>query len=271
MADPQHCRSGFRRDPGPAPVRVGNADIAPLSMEEVIEHVESFLTSGAEPSPLLIFTANIQHIAELRSSLDFRRAYAFAGLVVPDGWPVAALVGRRHGRRQQRVTGSDLLPALCEMSSRADHRVGFLGGRQGSAPAAAQRMMEAWPALQVVLVEDAPRGFDLDTEKLQVVLERVRRARPDVLFVGLGTPKQELFLAQNRTELGARVAVGVGAAIDFAAGAVPRAPRVLRRLGLEWLYRIAHEPVRLFPRYVKAFGPFLAAAARGDRAPVEDP
>ncbi len=116
---------------------------------------------------------------------------------------------------------------------------------------AAQNIEERWPAVHVVGAYSPPLGFEKDSQQNQIIVKMIAAARPDVLVVGLGAPKQELWVHAHRDQVSAPVALCVGAAIDFLAGEKPRAPRWMRRIGIEWLHRMVSEPRRLAIRYLR--------------------
>lgn len=178
-----------------------------------------------------------------------------------DGMPMV-WASRLSGKAlPERVAGSDLIFALCEMAARRGFGVFFLGGAAGVAEAAAARLSERYPGLRVVGVESPPFG-PMAEEDEQALLARVRSTRPDLLIAAFSQPRGERWIAAHHRETGAAVNVQMGAALDFAAGRVRRAPSWLRRSGLEWAFRLALEPRRLAGRYLKN-AVFLAHALIG--------
>jgi len=151
-----------------------------------------------------------------------------------------------------RVTGSDLVPALFQSTAeRGPLRVFLLGAASGVGERAAANVARQWPQVEIVGVYSPPLGFERSEAENAEILDRIRQARPDVLVVGLGAPKQELWVHQHRDQIAAPVALCVGATIDFLAGEKKRAPRWMQRAGLEWLHRMASEPRRLVRRYAR--------------------
>jgi N-acetylglucosaminyldiphosphoundecaprenol N-acetyl-beta-D-mannosaminyltransferase len=251
-AQPERSTPPWRR------VRVGRAKIDCLSYDQAVAAVcEVARVHGRRE---YVVTPNIQHVAMLRRGGEFEQAYDDAALVLPDGFPVALTLRALTGRKQSRVTGADLLPGICRAAAKNGLTIGLLGGRPGAAEEAAWRLTADYPGLNVTLVEEAPYGFDAAQDSLDRVLDHVADRDPDILFVGLGAPKGELFLQRHRDRLGNGIALSVGAAIDFAAGVVDRAPAGWQRLGFEWLYRIVQEPRRLMRRYAVAAPLFVLAA-----------
>jgi N-acetylglucosaminyldiphosphoundecaprenol N-acetyl-beta-D-mannosaminyltransferase len=165
-----------------------------------------------------------------------------------------------------------LAPALFDAT--ADGRgmsVFLLGAGPGVAERAARRIVERWPNVAVVGTYSPPLGFERDDRENDKIVELVNQARPDVLVVGLGAPKQELWIARHRGQLQAKTALCIGATIDFLAGEKSRAPRWMQRCGLEWLHRLSSEPKRLFRRYAhdaRVFPRLVWNEWRGAAAPV---
>jgi len=230
--------------------RLGAAVVSSLSFSEAVNVICELAAS--ESGGKLIVTPNIQHIAELERNAEFRAAYSEASLALADGWPIVVATRLLGTPCLERVSGSDLLPAVSTAAANRGLTVGLVGGQPGAAPKAAAKLGDDRPGLRVAVVHEAPLGFDRTPESTQDVLAAVGSAGPDILFLGLGAPRQEIFALRHRDQLGARVIVCVGAAIDFIAGVRPRAPKVVRKLGLEWLFRILIEPKRLGPRYASA-------------------
>jgi N-acetylglucosaminyldiphosphoundecaprenol N-acetyl-beta-D-mannosaminyltransferase len=166
------------------------------------------------------------------------------------------------------VSGSDLVEPLAERAAARGWRVYLLGGGTGVAADAAARLQARFPRVNVVGV-DAPRiGADGSDGDAGAALARLRAANPDLVMVALGAPKQELWIHRHREALAPAVAVGVGGSLDFIAGRVRRAPRWASRAGLEWAWRLAREPRRLWRRYLVddlRFGPILVRELRARR------
>jgi N-acetylglucosaminyldiphosphoundecaprenol N-acetyl-beta-D-mannosaminyltransferase len=244
-------------------VAVGGASVHCIDEAAAIETLVDAAVRGNRP--WLVVTPNIQHVALLETDAQLRDCFARADLVLADGWPVVKAVRMLGGARVQRITGADLFPALCERAAARQLRIGIVGGMDGAAAAAAGALRRRFPGLQVVLTLEPPWGFESDGHRLRDVLATVREAELDILFLALGTPKQENFAARHLDEMAAGVTLCVGAAVDFVAGRQRRAPYVLRRFGLEWAYRAVHQPRRLIPRYARS-APVFARVVLRDRA-----
>jgi N-acetylglucosaminyldiphosphoundecaprenol N-acetyl-beta-D-mannosaminyltransferase len=226
-----------------------------VRMHEAVEQLLAWVTRPDGRCHYVV-TPNVDHAVMFQERADLRRAYADASLVLADGFPV--LVAARILRRgiPERVPGSDLVPALfetvtCDMNAVAGLRVFLLGAAPGVADVAAGKITTRWPAVSVVGTYSPPLGFEKDTAENERILKRIASAKPDVLVIGLGAPKQELWAHAHRDRIAAPVALCVGATIDFLAGEKPRAPMWMRRVGLEWLHRLVSEPRRLARRYLR--------------------
>jgi N-acetylglucosaminyldiphosphoundecaprenol N-acetyl-beta-D-mannosaminyltransferase len=167
----------------------------------------------------------------------------------------------QHRHLPERVTGADLVPALSARAAAVGHRVFLLGGEPGVAEAAARRLQASFPTLHIA-ASGAPRFQELTADDTTAMIERVRKARADLLFLACSQPLGEHWLADHHEHLGVPVCVQVGAAIDFAAGRLSRAPRCLQRAGLEWAYRLFQEPQRLAGRYFRNWSYFLQSLRR---------
>jgi N-acetylglucosaminyldiphosphoundecaprenol N-acetyl-beta-D-mannosaminyltransferase len=169
------------------------------------------------------------------------------GLVEPDGMPLVWL-GRAGGRPVERVCGPDFMPALIERGIADARSHFFYGGAPGVPEELAERLAARYPSLRVAGTLSPPfRPLSADEEA--AIVSTINAARPDYVWVGLGTPKQDLWIASNRPRLNASALLAVGAAFDLLAGRRRRAPRWMQRTGTEWIYRLATEPRRLGTRY----------------------
>jgi N-acetylglucosaminyldiphosphoundecaprenol N-acetyl-beta-D-mannosaminyltransferase len=196
-----------------------------------------------------VCVSNVHSVMEARRDESLRAVFNAAGLAVPDGMPLV-WVGRLRGRHAvRRVYGPDLTLQLCERAARRGFTCFFYGGGPGVAGRLAEALSRRFPGLRVVGAE-APPFRPLTTEEDEEAVRRINAASPDVVFVGLGCPKQERWMAEHRERLHAPVLLGVGAAFDFHTGLVPQAPRWMMGAGLEWLFRLSQEPRRLWRRYL---------------------
>jgi N-acetylglucosaminyldiphosphoundecaprenol N-acetyl-beta-D-mannosaminyltransferase len=221
--------------------------ISRVTMRDAVDQVLGWCDAPRGDVCRYIVTPNVDHAVMFQHRGDLRAAYGGASLVLADGAPIV-LASRLVGKPlPQRVAGSDLVPQL--LQSGKPLRVFLLGAAAGVADVAARRIWREWPMVQVVGTYSPPLGFEHDAVENTRALIRVADAAPDLVIVGFGAPKQELWVHRHRRELGAKVAVCAGATIDFLAGQRRRSPVWMRRAGLEWLHRVAAEPRRLAARY----------------------
>lgn len=230
-------------------VRLFGIEIDPLAKSAAAGRLMGWVGEEAARCRVVV-TPNTDHVVQLRSGGPLRLAYAGADLIVADGMPVV-VASRLLGRPlPERVTGADLVPAVFDLATAERPLKAYLfGAGPGVADRAARQVERRWPHVTVVGTACPPIGFEKDAAENARQLAAINAAAPDVLVIGLGAPKQELWAHNHRHELKVKVAFCVGATIDFLAGEKPRAPVWMQRAGLEWLHRLASEPRRLFRRY----------------------
>jgi len=229
-------------------VRLFGIDLDPVHLEEAARRVIALAKDGG-PCRYVV-TPNVDHVLIFQRTEGLRVAYSEAALVIADGLPLV-LAAQLFGRPvPERVAGSDLVPAVfANASERAPLRVFLLGAGPGVAERAARRIQDRWKGVHVVGTYSPPFGFERDPVENQRILANIEAARVELLIVGLGAPKQELWVHAHRRDIAASAALCVGATIDFLAGEKSRAPAWMRRTGLEWVHRMSTEPRRLVPRY----------------------
>jgi len=206
--------------------------------------------------------AAVHSLMMARDDDEMRGALTRATLTLPDGAPVVWAARMLGEDLPRRVYGPELMRRFCERSAQAGHRVWLYGGRdQGALVQLALNLRRRHPGIRIVGGYSPPFG-PLSGEEEDGIARQINAARPDVLWVGIGAPKQEKWMARMRPRLGVPVMCGVGAAFDFHAGRVSQAPPWMQERGLEWTYRIAQEPRRLLPRYMRTNPRFMLAFAR---------
>ena len=196
-----------------------------------------------------------------RRDRKLRAAHEAAYLVCADGRPLYWLGRLRGAAGIRQVPGIDSVEEVCRGGVAEGWRHYFLGGGEGVAAALAETMIAKVPGLQVAGVETPPFRA-LTPDEVAAMRTRIRASGAQVVWIGLGTPKQELFMAEHAPHLPGTVAMGVGAAFDVLTGRIPRAPVWLRRIGFEWLYRLVREPRRLAWRYTSTIPPFVFLVIR---------
>jgi N-acetylglucosaminyldiphosphoundecaprenol N-acetyl-beta-D-mannosaminyltransferase len=231
---------------------------APLTRAQAGEAVFGLVEVG---QPSFFITANTHYAMLTKENPDLETINAQAAFVLADGAPPVWASRWKKTPLPERVAGSDLIFDLCERAERGGYRVFLLGGAEGVADEAAEALHRCFPDLQIAGTASPPFR-ELNTEEHAELLDRVRAARPDLLFVAFGQPKGELWIARHFQSLSIPVCVQIGASLDFVAGRVRRAPLHLQRLGLEWAYRMWLEPSRLAPRYARNALFLLSMVAR---------
>jgi N-acetylglucosaminyldiphosphoundecaprenol N-acetyl-beta-D-mannosaminyltransferase len=218
-----------------------------VTFDEAVEAIRNLVVTDRGGA---VFTPNVDHFVLANDDHAFRRAYADVELSVADGMPVvwaSHLLGKAV---PEKISGSDLVPRVLGLAEAEGFSVYLLGGGPGVAELAAKRLLASHPRLIIAGVA-APRvDMREPLAARESIHAAIRAAAPHIVLVCFGAPKQELFIHEARQVLGSAVLLGVGAAIDFIAGTVRRAPRWISAMGLEWAYRLACEPTRLWRRYL---------------------
>lgn len=244
-------------------VSVDELSFDKVTMKEAVRRIVRM--AKRRDRPRYVCTGNLDHLVIAERDPEFKSAYRKADLVVADGAPVVWLsrIAPRAagGPLPERVAGSDLFWEIARVSGEQNLRLFFLGGVPGAAAKAAEVVERRHPGARVAGTYCPPFETFESPEEQARIRRIVRRAAPDVLLVAFGAPKQEKWIAANKELLGVPVAIGVGGSFEMAAGVRSRAPLWLQKSGLEWLYRFAQEPKRLFQRYFVDDLPYLAGAA----------
>jgi N-acetylglucosaminyldiphosphoundecaprenol N-acetyl-beta-D-mannosaminyltransferase len=220
-----------------------------LNMEETLNRLENFILIGrAFQKSHHIVTVNTDFIVKSRKDPELCSLLQTTDLATADGMPLVWSARLLGVPLQERVAGADLVPALTGRAAKKGFSVYFLGAAPGIAEKAAAILKQRFQDLRIVGIQSPMYQVGEDMEP--VVLNKIRQASPDILFVAFGNPKQEKWIERYRSELKVPVMMGVGGSLDFIAGKTKRAPKWMQRIGLEWLHRLLHEPRRLFRRYL---------------------
>jgi N-acetylglucosaminyldiphosphoundecaprenol N-acetyl-beta-D-mannosaminyltransferase len=207
-----------------------------------------------------VCTVNLDFVVSAQRNREVTGVLQNSDLNVPDGAPVAWLA-RLLGHRVPRVAGADMVPLIAGRAAERGFRVFFLGGEGSAAEESARRLSIRYPSLQVAGWYEPPRAALEDLPSAEIV-RLIRDSDAAIVLVGLGHPKQERWIAQNRAELGSSVAIGVGGCFDFISARRRRAPLWVQASGMEWLFRLCQEPRRLSGRYAKDAAWLLVLTAR---------
>lgn len=244
------------RLPEPHSFRVVDVTINAAPFDDVLSRVLAAPDTGER---LSVHFATAHTIVEAHDDPRLRAALA-AGLVEPDGMPLVWL-GRRAGLPVERVCGPDFLPALVKGGIPDGRTHYFFGGAPGVPESLAVRLAAQFPGMRVAGTMSPPFR-SLSHEEDDAIVEQINEAAPDYVWVGLGSPKQDIWVAEHRSRLHASTLLAVGAAFDFHAGIHRRAPSWMQRTGTEWVYRLASEPRRLAGRYTRVNVRFLGLVLR---------
>jgi N-acetylglucosaminyldiphosphoundecaprenol N-acetyl-beta-D-mannosaminyltransferase len=246
----------------PPRIRIGGLPIDPLTFDGAIDAVDELVKARTGGS---VFTPNVDHIVQFEENAELRRAYEKATLSLVDGMPVVWASRLLGTPLPEKISGSDLLMPLVHRAAARGWRVFLLGGADGAAVAAKAEMERLAPGVNVVGTLSPRIDLSQPPSARAAVVEAIRATQPDIIFVAFGAPKQELFIAEVQDALTPAVMLGIGASIDFVAGLIPRAPVWMAKSGLEWLYRLAREPRRLWRRYLVRDPKFALILARSFR------
>jgi N-acetylglucosaminyldiphosphoundecaprenol N-acetyl-beta-D-mannosaminyltransferase len=234
------------------PIAILGVPFDNVTAAETIETIERMVASR---QPHYFVTANVDFLVQAQEDIELRRILFDAHLVLCDGTPLFWASRLLGNPLPERVAGADLVPLLLRAAAEKGYRVFLLGATPESATQAVQNLKKLHPNLIIADHYSPPfnKLLEMDHEEIK---QRIVAAKPDLLFVSLGCPKQEKWISMHYRSLGVPVCAGVGATIDFLAGTVKRAPVWIQRIGAEWAYRLAQEPRRLFKRYFKDFWVF---------------
>jgi N-acetylglucosaminyldiphosphoundecaprenol N-acetyl-beta-D-mannosaminyltransferase len=227
-------------------VDVLGVKVSAIRMWDALAAIDGWIMRGERQ---YVCVTGVHGVMESQRDQALRRIHNAAGLVTPDGMPLVWLCRWRGFRHVERVYGPDLMLACCERSVSPEYRHFFYGGAPGVAERLAERLRARFPGLKVAGTYSPPFRPATASEREAVVRE-INGTQPDIVWVGLSTPKQERWMAAHVKRLTAPVLIGVGAAFDFHAGVKRQAPRWIQRSGLEWAFRMMSEPRRLGPRYL---------------------
>ena len=252
-------------------INVLGARVSALNINSAVSLIEEWLRSPQ--TGRYVWMAGVHGVMEGHWDSEVRRAHNAADAALPDGMPLA-WIGHLLGHRDMdRVYGPDLMLELIRRSIERRYTHFFYGGKEGVAETLQQRMEERFPGVRIVGTWTPPFG-EMGQVQDDEGLAMINDVQPDLLWVGMSTPKQELQMDAFRDEAKAKVMIGVGAAFDFHTGLVKQAPRWMQRGGLEWLYRMSREPRRLGRRYLRCNPAFLfhlfCQATRLRRYPLEE-
>lgn len=223
-----------------------NTYIDNVSLNEAVDYIVDCIRRKEQ---IHVLTPNVDQIVRIERDAYFKEIYEHAGLILTDGTPLIWISKLYRKPIKEKICGSDLVPLLAKIASEKGFSIFLLGAMPGVAITAAKRLKKKYKDIQIVGTYSPPLGFEKDNEEISKINEMLLNSKADLLFVGMGVPKQDIFIYENMKKYKIPVSFSIGASIDFLAGNVKRAPKWLNKLGFEWLYRFLKEPKRLFKRY----------------------
>ncbi len=224
-----------------------NTHVDNLTMEEAVREAKRLILDGRNS---YVVTPNVDHIVKIEHDGLFRDIYEKADLVLTDGKPLIWMSRWMGAPIKEKISGSDYFPEVCRMAAKEGFSIFLLGAAEGVAKKAAVNLMKKYKNLKIAGVYSPSYAFENDVEEIAHIIKKINTAKPDILCIGLGTPKQEKFYHRYKDQLKVPLTLHIGATIDFEAGVVKRAPKWISYMGLEWLYRLLKEPRRLYKRYL---------------------
>ncbi len=222
-------------------------NVSAINMDQALGEIKGWI-AGREQHYVCVTPAH--GIMECQKDLELRGIFNNSGLTTPDGMSIVWLLRLYGHSHVDRVYGPDLLQAVCKMSLTKGWRHYFYGSTPEVLLDLVARLEEQFPGLEIA-GSHSPPFRELTAEEHQAIIEEIAGANPDIVWVGISTPKQERWMSTHRKQLSTPVLIGVGAAFDFLSGKKPQAPRWIQRSGLEWLFRLLSEPRRLWRRYAE--------------------
>ena len=229
--------------------RLGRLFIDAIAFDDAVDRIMELAKTA---KGAYVVTPNSDHVVRAESDDGFVALCAGADLVLADGMPVV-WAGRLMHQPVEKISGSDLTPRLCAAAAKQGVGIFLLGGMPGDADVAADNLRVVYPGLNVAGTYCPPFGFEHDTAECDRIVAAINGSGARLLFVGVGSPKQEAWIARHRHRLACGVSLGVGITISFIAGRTKRAPLIMQKTGTEWIYRLIQGPKRLTGRYLRDF------------------
>jgi len=197
-----------------------------------------------------VMTPNVDQIVRIERDPYFKEICDHADLMLVDGTPLL-WISKFYGTPiKEKICGSDLVPDLCSVAAKKGYRVFLLGAAEGVAAKAAVNLQQKYPGLIIAGTYSPPFGFEKDKDEIDRINQILLKSKADLLFVGMGVPKQDIFIYENMQKYQIPMSFSIGATIDFEAGVQKRAPKWINKIGMEWLYRLCSDPKRMFKRYI---------------------
>ena len=223
-----------------------NTYINNVTMPETIAAIEKMIEVGKKSYVVAI---NVDVVMKIENDAYLKKVVDEADMVLVDGKPLVWISGILGKPLKAKISGSDLVPQLCNVAAKKGYSIFIIGGKDGVADRAKRKLEDELPGIKIVGAYAPPFGFEKDEVELRKINKMISEVKPDLLVACFGCPKQEKWIYENYQKYNAKVSICAGATVDFLAGNVKRAPRWMSEHGLEWFYRFLQEPKRMFKRY----------------------
>lgn len=223
-------------------IRINN-----MTAEELLDHIDYCIQ---RKTPCQIVGVNVDQALRVIEDQYSRKIFNDAEIVFTDGKPIVWMAKWLKRPIVEKVSGPDLMLKVCERAAQKGYKIFLLGCKEGVAAKAAKNLEKLYPGLQCVGTYSPPFGFEKNPKEINKIVKILKKSGADQLFVGLGSPKQDIFIYENMKEYEIPISYSIGAAIDFIGGSVKRAPKWMSDIGLEWLHRMLQNPRRLVKRYL---------------------
>lgn len=228
-------------------VKFMNTYIDNVDLEEAIQHIEYCINNKVIGQ---VITPNVDQIVRIEKDEYFKKICENCELLLVDGHPLLWIAKKYKMPFKQKICGSDLVPILCTVAAEKGYSVFFLGAAPGVAQLAADKMVEKNPGLRIAGTYSPPLGFEKNPEEMDKIINMLLQSKADMLFVGMGVPKQDIFIYENMNKYQIPMSFSIGGTIDFIAGKQKRAPKWMRKIGFEWFFRLITHPKKMFRRYI---------------------
>lgn len=233
------------------PLELNGIRITDLPAAELRQFMDVLLAKAAKPlHSALLITFNLDFLKISLEKRVFKDVCLNADYVIADGHGITSLLRRFYGKRIDRITGTDIFLTAMTICNEHGLRAALVGSSSEVQKKVVSRINKEYPNCKIVASVSPPYLFEENSEENLQLISALKSSAPDVLFLALGCPRQEIWLYRHKDEIGARINVGIGGVFDFFSGEKKCCPRPLQFIGLEWLWRLLHEPKRLYKRYL---------------------
>lgn len=223
-----------------------NTYVNNVDMQETVRAIEKMVKEGGKHYVVAI---NVDVVIKIEEDTYLKAITDNADLVLVDGQPLVWISKLHRNPVKAKISGSDLVPILCKTAAEKNRTIFIIGGKDGVAEKAKEKLKKQYPEIKIVGTYAPPLGFERDNIELEKINNLINATHPDLLIACFGCPKQEKWIYENYQKYDAKVSICAGATVDFLAGSINRAPRWMSEHGLEWFYRFLQEPKRMFKRY----------------------